>query len=301
MKSLSIQKVVDLRARIVSDPNAPAYGENQWKMPALEWTWDVLIDLAGEKNVKPMLDMPNSGKFSIDYRKYEREMSFKEFAEMANGYTETPCYLAYLRPDDLCAGLLAQADFSQIFNSSHARDTRIWIGSKGTNSGLHTDLKDNLFVQISGRKQLWLISPEHTQYVYPESDNIVNSQVRLPLSDFSRYKKLKKSTLITHIVGAGDFVYIPKGWWHCFLSLEPSISINHWFGAPISDASYVRLILKQGPRYFARTLVDAIRYGLLNRQPKNDFFFTPPPNGARFYNWVFGRGFSAKNDPSANK
>lgn len=264
----------------------------------LAWTWDSLADAIGNLSVQPLVDMPKSGVFARDFRTHERRMSFSDFAALAQSDPIRPCYLAYLRPRDMHIALHEQANFGFLqLQGSHGADTRVWMGSAGTNSGLHSDLKDNIFVQLRGRKRLFLVSPSDTHYVYPQIDNIVNSEVSLPVPDFERHPELQKATVYHAVVKPGDAVYIPRGWWHGLIALEDSISINHWFGPPVSDAEYIRLICRQGVGHVARAIFDMLRYGLLKLSAPNDFFFTPPPNGARLYGYLRHGSFSRDNDP----
>lgn len=279
----------------------PIWGNRAVNMDALNWSWDYLVSIVGEKAVSPMTNMPRSGKFPGDFRNHQTRLSFRKFVELSRGAPNAPCYLAYLRPKDLHASLGKEVDFSPVSGLDTETDTRVWLGSKGTNSGLHSDLKDNVFVQIHGRKHLWLISPDQTRNVYPEDDNIVNSVIDFPNPDLSTYKKLRNAMVLIRIVEPGNFVYIPKGWWHCFVSLDDSISLNHWFGSPVADKEYIRLIWRQGPRYVSRTFIDFIKYGVFRLRHTNNFFFTPPPNGLRLYNYFFRGGFSLANDPVRDK
>jgi hypothetical protein len=266
------------------------------------WTWESLSNRIGDIEVRPMVDLPKSGVFDGDYRKHECAMTFGEFARLATSNPGQPCYLAYLRPRDVCAELEADADFSwlRLPNDVQA-DTRLWIGSAHTNSGLHSDLKDNVFLQVVGRKAAFFVPPEDTKYVYPQPDNIVNSVVDFPAPDIARYPRLARATIYRATVGPGDLVFIPRGWWHCFVALDASISLNHWFGEPVKDSEYLKLMIRQGPRYVGRALVDLWRFGVMKRKPTDSFFFTPPPNGARLYSLLRAGNFSIDNDPHSNK
>lgn len=240
----------------------PICGIRSIEMGALDWTWEYLASTIGDKVVRPMVNMPRSGKFSGSYRSHEASLRFRDFVDLSRSNPATPCYLAYLRPKELHARLGKDVDFSAISGPDAHSDTRVWLGSQGTNSGLHSDLKDNIFVQIHGRKHLWLISPGQTRNVYPENDNIVNSVIDFPNPDLSTYKRLRNVTVLSRVLAPGDFVYIPKGWWHCLVALEDSISLNHWYGSPVSDEEYIRLIWKQGIGYVSRTCLDLMRYGI---------------------------------------
>ena len=37
------------------------------------------------------------------------------------------------------------------------------------------------------------------------------------------------ATLLSAVVGPGEVLFIPKGWWHHVRSLTPSISLSFWW------------------------------------------------------------------------
>jgi lysine-specific demethylase 8 len=61
------------------------------------------------------------------------------------------------------------------------------------------------------------------------------------------------------------------------------------------------LLLRLGPRYMERTLLDMIRYSVLGHSYRKDFFFTPPSTGERLYNLMRHGNFSRNNDPVAER
>src|SRR5262249_28759550 len=188
-------------------------------------------------------------------------------------------------PSDLISGCDHAFDLEGFFFvSSRRRHTRLWIGSAGTCSGLHSDLKDNLFAQVYGTKRVLLMPFRETHLVYPFLDNIVNSRVDPDELDAARFPKFASATLLVTRVGPGEVLYIPRGWWHYIKSESPSISINHWFGKPVPAYVFLAILLRLGPEYVGRTLLDMVRYGILGRKYRRDFFFTPVSTGERLFN-----------------
>lgn len=80
-----------------------------------------------------------------------------------------------------------------------------WLGPAGTFTPLHRDPQDNLFCQVVGYKEIILVAPEEG------SDGMA-----LP-EDACRL-----------VLGPGDSLFVPRGWWHQVRSLSFSISISHW-------------------------------------------------------------------------
>ncbi|WET76262.1 cupin-like domain-containing protein [Amycolatopsis sp. QT-25] len=265
-----------------------------------DWTPQKLIERHGGKTVTALMDLPADGVLMPDRQSaYERTLTFASFVEtMLTTTTAKPCYLAYTRVADILPS--ADYDFATLLGRADddTGDTRAWIGSAGTRSMFHSDLKDNLFCQIWGRKHVVLLPWEHSMAAYPFPDNLVNSQVDLAEVDLGRFPRLREAPLLAATMNPGDVLFMPRGCWHDIRSRSPSISINHWFGEPMGFADYAGLLTRLGPRYWSATLRDFFRYGVLGRPQRADFFFTPAPTGKRLYDLVRHGNFSKDNDPA---
>ena len=268
--------------------------------PASQWTFELLKARIGAKKVKVLLDIPQAGGiFPGGQDKYEHIMTFTELIEHAQCIKAPPCYLGFLRIHELLHDNTKDLDFSSLTpKSNEPTDTRLWLGSANTCSGLHSDLKDNVFAQIKGRKRVFLVPFEQTRLVYPFIDNIVNSQVDPENYSYHKFPKFISADVMETYVEPGDILFIPRGWWHYLRSLAPSISINHWFGKPVPAFTYLRLLVNLGPRYIKQTVMDMIRYSLLSCQYRRDFFFSPPSTGERLFNLLRHGDFSRRNNPT---
>jgi lysine-specific demethylase 8 len=272
----------------------------QW--PAAGWTFDSLRAVAGDRPVKVLVNLPDrGGVLAGGQESYEKTMPFTEFLELASRPDlDAPCYLGYTRPADLIPGYDDAFDFAALTPPDrYPTDTRLWIGSAGTCSGLHSDLKDNVFAQVHGRKRVILVPLRQTHLVYPFIDNIVNSRVDPEHLDAGRFPRFARASVSTCVVGPGDVLYIPRGWWHYLRSESPSISINHWFGPRTPAWTFLVLLARLGPRYIGRTVADMVRYRLLGSKYRKEFFFTPPSTGERLYDLIRHGDFSRDNDPAA--
>jgi len=271
---------------------------------ASSWTFDSLRAASGERVVKALLELPRSGGvLPGGHSAYEHEMTLSAFLDFAKSdYDGKPCYLGYSRPADLIPGYDDAFDFAGLTHAgTTGTDTRLWVGSARTCSGLHSDLKDNIFAQVYGSKRVLLVPFRESHRVYPFLDNIVNSQVDPDEFDRQRFPKFARATVLSTRVALGEVLFIPRGWWHYIKSESPSISINHWFGDPIPASDFLAILLRLGPRYVGRTLLDLIRYGVLGREYRKDFFFTPASTGERLFNLLRHGDFSRENDPVAAK
>ena len=269
---------------------------------ARRWTFESLRQEVGNRLITAMLGLPDNGALDDIQQAYEKTLTLAEFLNEAEKATPgNACYLGYLRPSGLMPISERACNFEALTGVSNVRtDTRLWIGSAWTCSGLHSDLKDNIFAQIYGSKRVVLVPFRQTPLVYPYIDNIVNSRVDPDRLSAERFPRFLRAQVYATTVRPGEVLYIPRGWWHYLKSESPSISINHWFGPQIPSSHFMLLLLRLGPLYMGRTLLDMIRYSVLGNSYRKDFFFTPPSTGERLYNLLRHGNFSRDNDPVAD-
>ena len=122
----------------------------------------------------------------------------------------------------------------------------IWLGPKGTRTPLHTDPYHNIFCQVVGYKYVRLYPPEATGSVYPRGvdENGINESntsevdIRLDRTQTSnvaveeahRFPMFFAQTDLREVImGPGECLYIPAGWWHYIESLTASYSVSFWW------------------------------------------------------------------------
>ncbi|XP_053991566.1 uncharacterized protein LOC128883342 isoform X2 [Hylaeus volcanicus] len=112
----------------------------------------------------------------------------------------------------------------------------LWIGPEGTLSPYHTDSSDNIFTQIAGFKIVFLIPSHYTaEDMYCLSNLLHNTSSIHPMDimnhpvDLTVYPRYPAKEQKVCILGPGDQLYIPQGWWHCVKSLTKSVSFSVWF------------------------------------------------------------------------
>ena len=75
-----------------------------------------------------------------------------------------------------------------------------------------------------GRKKVTLIPAWQVPWLY--NDKGVFSAAAFPNFDEKRHPLMKNITPVEVVIGPGDALFIPIGWWHCVEALDVSISIS---------------------------------------------------------------------------
>jgi hypothetical protein len=142
-----------------------------------------------------------------------------------------------------------------------------WFGTAGTVTRCHFDSYDNLLTQVVGYKFVRLYAPADSKNLYamdggaskvgagdaasadadgaspgsqgkhtsgkPQGD-VTTSQRNISAVDVER-ADLERFPLFAHarhydtVLGPGDMLFIPHGWWHYVRALTVSMSINFWW------------------------------------------------------------------------
>lgn len=113
--------------------------------------------------------------------------------------------------------------------------------------------------EIYGDKEFIVYSPDDTPYMYPSPKRANHSLIDDPRQqDLQRFPLLRKATQYRSILGPGDMVFVPCGWWHTARALSPSISVgmntlddSNWRGfvsevcGPLSGSLAPKKLLKR--------------------------------------------------------
>lgn len=80
--------------------------------------------------------------------------------------------------------------------------------------------------QMYGDKEFTVYAPGQEDYVYADPQNPWKSNIENHQDpDYTKYPLFKKAKPLSVVVGPGETMFIPCGWWHTAKSLTPSVSI----------------------------------------------------------------------------
>ena len=140
-------------------------------------------------------------------------------------------------------------DYCALADAAEPELVNVFIGPATTVSPLHSDprhnffcqvfafvlfvLKENIQLQIRGRKFVRLIDPKHAENVY-QYENFLqanSSRVDVEKPDYEEFTHFRDVPCEDYIMEQGDCLYIPQRYLHYVRALEPSISVSIWFGS----------------------------------------------------------------------
>jgi len=118
---------------------------------------------------------------------------------------------------------------------------RIFIGPSGAVTPLHSDIWGThaWLAQLVGRKRWILFSSDQKPLLYDFRVNPRNP-------DLERFPLFRKTRPIECTIGPGDLIFVPGGWAHEVVSLDPTISITHNYMGPGCFRSSLSGSIKQG-------------------------------------------------------
>ncbi|KAM3728807.1 Bifunctional peptidase and arginyl-hydroxylase JMJD5 [Dirofilaria immitis] len=220
LKNIKNQKPVVIRGLV-----------NQW--PAFtKWNFSYFDQIIGHRTVPIEI-----GSSYADNDWKQTLMTFHDFIEkfIETENSDSPGYLAQHRLFDQIPELLNDIivpDYCAFGEDGIDNvDMNIWIGPSGTISPLHFDPKSNIFCQVVGRKFLRIVSTAETENVYPRKDGILTntSQLDVRNPDMAKFPRFREAHVFDCVLCAGECLFIPAGFWHYVLALDPSISVSCWF------------------------------------------------------------------------
>jgi ribosomal protein L16 Arg81 hydroxylase len=195
------------------------------------WTPEYLSDVCGEAIVQIMAGRQSDPSYEVNSESHKRKVKMSEYVRMVREGGESNDY--YLVANNGFFDLPeTQALFGEVPELPEYLDGSnpqgkifFWFGPAGTVTPLHHDIMNVLVAQLSGRKRFTLIAPEQTPYVYNEVS--VYGEVNCGEPEDTRHPLYREATPIDIVLGPGDVLFIPVGWWHYVQALETSIMVSY--------------------------------------------------------------------------
>ena len=157
-------------------------------------------------------------------------------------------YLAQAALADLPKALVEDLPVPEIVTKAgkgDVYDANLWIGVSPTYTPLHRDPNPNLFVQIAGRKAVRIMESQTGGRVFDDvqralgrdgsalfrGEEMMKGKERMMLENFIWDDEVELDESMSGgsggyeaIVGVGDGIFIPKGWWHSVRGIGEGIT-----------------------------------------------------------------------------
>jgi hypothetical protein len=197
--------------------------------PALDrWTPNHFADAYGDCVIEVTAGRDGDARYEEHVDDHRREMTMGEFvARITSGPTNDVYLVAKNR-------LLQRPEFAPLAHdfrhpppldaASAQESPRLWFGGGGSVTPLHHDASNILFGQVLGRKLVRLVPAYEHENLY--NDYACFSPVDLDDVDLDVFPRMRGVVVLEVVLGPGDFLLLPIGWWHWVRALEVSISLS---------------------------------------------------------------------------
>ena len=134
----------------------------------------------------------------------------------------------YMGNHDLPPSLCERVTAPTLYPNGAYGEPRLWLGPAGTITPLHSDLTDNVFVQVLGRKRFTLYPPHDADklYTWQASNEVAGCRFNPDTPDFETFPLARNATRIDCEVGPGEILFLPGLWFHHVVAVELSLSVN---------------------------------------------------------------------------
>jgi len=132
----------------------------------------------------------------------------------------------------------------------------LFMGSEGATTPAHFDEQHNFLNQVRGHKLVVLFPPDDYTCMYPfpvthPCDRC--SLVDVRNADLEHFPRFKQARGHVAILGPGDVLYIPYGWWHyCRTLTHLAASITFWSQTTGTGSKVAEIPEKMGPHEWTR-------------------------------------------------
>lgn len=195
--------------------------------PALtRWSLDHFAVVAGDAVVEAQVERERSPDYELAKDDHRRLVRFAELIDwLRKGEPSNDIYLtAYNSGTNAAALAPLWDDMAPLaLLEPRDRDGFFWLGPKGTLTPWHHDLTNNLLVQVMGRKRVRMAPPwafdrmKNSHHCFSDWANEA-----LPAGPGDA----DTPPILETIIGPGEAIFLPVGWWHQVEALDLSASMS---------------------------------------------------------------------------
>lgn len=196
--------------------------------PALtRWSLDHFAAVAGNAVVEAQVGRERDPDYELDKDNHRRLVRFGELIDwLRKEEASNDIYVTAYNSGTNAAALTPLWDDMApiaLLDEARARDGFFWLGPKGTLTPWHHDLTNNLLVQVIGRKRVRMAPPwaftrmRNSRHCFSDWGNEA-----LPAGEGDG----SAPPVLEVVIGAGEGIFLPVGWWHQVEALDLSASMS---------------------------------------------------------------------------
>jgi hypothetical protein len=193
--------------------------------PALtKWSLDYLADKVGDAVVELQGQRTEAEDYEIAKDRHKRMLPMRAVIDAIREVGASNDFYITAYNDTTNKQTLAPLweDLGDLpfLRSTGGRDGFFWFGPKGTLTPFHHDLTNNLLVQVMGRKRVHMVPSWEVGRMRNSIHCFSNrSPAEWPDGD-------DLPPLLECVIGPGEALFIPIGWWHHVEALDASITMS---------------------------------------------------------------------------
>ena len=196
--------------------------------PALtRWSLDHFDTVAGNNVVEAQGERGRDPEYELDKDDHRRLVRFGELIDwLRKDEASNDIYLTAYNSGNNAAALAPLWDDMApvaLLDDRRERDGFFWLGPRGTLTPWHHDLTNNLLVQVIGRKRVRMAPPwafarmRNSRHCFSDWGNDP-----LPAGEGDG----AMPPVLETIIGPGEGIFLPVGWWHQVEALDLSASMS---------------------------------------------------------------------------
>lgn len=202
------------------------------KSQILFWKFDFFQKNYGEQIVK----VTQPFVYSNTYKPVYKYIKFKNYINLLEKKS-TYFYLKYEDNNQFFKEINLQDDINKFFKEItpkiSIKKTSFWMGPKNSKTPLHYDTDYiNLLSLISGKKEIYLIHPKYTKYLYQSNKHHQGSNwsnIDIWNIDYNKYPLAKHIQYTKIILKPGQILNIPPFYWHAVKNIDNSIAFTYHY------------------------------------------------------------------------
>ena len=156
-----------------------------------KWSLPYFREQFGDREYACEVGMPD-GLEPVQFKlsDFQKTLKLRDFADLVARGDEGKNFYIANKSIDRFPGLESDVDFVALTGFERNDSlTKVWLGSKGTKSSLHTDPYTNVLTQIFGRKSVYLVAPGDSKNLYLYPSHLDKAQADPESPDTSKHPK----------------------------------------------------------------------------------------------------------------